>query len=313
VGEAFGRGESRRVGGPWQVSKRVDPKQTATRVGAILEGCKFTWLSDLDGDTLTAYLARRRREGMAAGTRNNYLVAVKSFAKWLYKGTRVHSPLADLKGLKVDADRRVTRRALSAREFDKLLKATKASPRVVRGLDGLARSKLYLTASMTGWRANELASLSVASLDFERGTVTTEAGYSKHRRRDVLPLHPDLARQLRDWLGDRPLHARLWPGRWAAGRHGGEMVREDLAAAGVAYQDAAGRVFDFHALRGQFITSLARSGVNLVGAQRLARHSTPDLTANVYTHLDMDDMRADLAKLPKPPAVIPPRRRGRTG
>lgn len=31
-------------------------------------------------------------------------------------------------------------------------------------------------------------------------TVTVEAGYSKHRQRDELPLHPELVRELRQRL-----------------------------------------------------------------------------------------------------------------
>jgi hypothetical protein len=54
---------------------------------------------------------------------------------------------------------------------------------------------LYLVSANTGLRANELASLTAASFDLEGdpATVTVEAGYSKRRRRDVLPLRADLA------------------------------------------------------------------------------------------------------------------------
>jgi len=57
-------------------------------------------------------------------------------------------------------------------------------------------------------------------------------------------------------------------------------------------------VVDFHALRTTFGTNLARGGVSLVMAQRLMRHSTPTLTANVYTVLSRDDERAAVAALP---------------
>ena len=57
-------------------------------------------------------------------------------------------------------------------------------------------------------------------------------------------------------------------------------------------------IFDFHALRGQFATSLARSGVTLAAARELMRHSTVELTAKHYTHLSLEDRREAIKKLP---------------
>lgn len=52
---------------------------------------------------------------------------------------------------------------------------------------------LYLVAGLTGLRASGLASLTPASLDLtaDPPSVTVEAAYSKHRRRGVVPLHPN--------------------------------------------------------------------------------------------------------------------------
>jgi Phage integrase family len=58
-------------------------------------------------------------------------------------------------------------------------------------------------------------------------------------------------------------------------------------------------VSDFHALRHTFITNLGRHGVPLVAAQKLARHSTPVLTAARYTHIDLADQSREVQKLPR--------------
>ncbi len=55
--------------------------------------------------------------------------------------------------------------------------------------------------------------------------------------------------------------------------------------------DAEGRKLDIHALRHTFGSRLARRGVGLVQVQRLMGHSDPKLTAQVYTHLDVEDLR----------------------
>ena len=72
----------------------------------------------------------------------------------------------------------------------------------------------------------------------------------------------------------------------------------DLAAAGLDRHDASGRVFDFHSLRGQFVTNLVQGGASPRAAQVLARHSSSDLTLSVYTKLRGDDERRALALLP---------------
>jgi hypothetical protein len=76
------------------------------------------------------------------------------------------------------------------------------------------------------------------------------------------------------------------------------MIRIDLTAADIEYEDDRGRVVDFHALRHTFITNLARAGVHPRNAQALAHHSTIDLTMNAYTHVDMADLASDVESLP---------------
>ena len=76
------------------------------------------------------------------------------------------------------------------------------------------------------------------------------------------------------------------------------MVEEDLQAAGIPYKDSAGRFFGFHALRHQFISSLAAAGVHPKVTQTLARHSDMRLTMNVYTHMGLVDVAGDLDKPP---------------
>ena len=69
--------------------------------------------------------------------------------------------------------------------------------------------------------------------------------------------------------------------------------------------DANGDDFDFHALRHQFISDLAKAGVPLRVAQELARHSKPELTANIYTHLSAKDTVAEVEKLASVPSGLP--------
>ena len=55
----------------------------------------------------------------------------------------------------------------------------------------------------------------------------------------------------------------------------------DLKAAGIPKEGPGGKV-DFHALRTAYINFVLDSGVSVREAQALARHSTPEMTMNVY-------------------------------
>lgn len=253
---------------------------------------------------------------------------------------RPDNPFAHFAKLNAETDVRRERRALSADELARLISAAERSGATFRGLTGADRAILYRMATFTGLRANELASLMEGSLDFDADspTVTVEAGYSKRRRKDVMPLHPDLAVRLQEWLSERreredgpavipmagkPSDAPLWPGTWS--ERSARMLRKDLKAARDAWLrevpegtperdrreqsdflcpvDDDGKVFDFHGTRHQFISTLAQNGVHPKVAKELARHSTITLTMDRYAHVGLIDLTAALDKLPSLPST----------
>jgi len=57
------------------------------------------------------------------------------------------------------------------------------------------------------------------------------------------------------------------------------------------------RKLRFHDLRHSTATLLLKAGVPLATVQRILRHTDPKITAEVYGHLDLDDMRAGLNRL----------------
>ena len=225
--------------------------------------------------------------------------------------------------LNVEVDVRHQRRPLTADEFTHLLTATRAGD-VFRRISGHDRAVLYLVAGMTGLRASELASLMPGSftLAADPPVVAVEAAYSKHRRRDEVPLHPSLVSELREWLRGKSADERLWPGNWAKHNEACDMIKHDLEMARAAwieevvsgtaqraereqsdvlvYRDKEGRVSDFHALRHRFVTELVRAGVAPKDAKELARHSTITLTMDRYSHVTARDTAAAVARLDMP-------------
>ena len=123
---------------------------------------------------------------------------------------------------------------------------------------------------------------------------------SGHRKKDVLPLHPQLVDLLRVWLKDLPVDQLLFPG--LARKKLSNMVRLDLKQAGIPYKNIDG-IADFHAAgRHSYITQLIKSVAPLPTAMELARHSDVKLTMR-YTHIGIDDQADALKKLPSPHTI----------
>ncbi len=275
-------------------------RQTENRIKQMIEGCGFERIRDVNLPDLEHWLAdQRRNEVFAIKTSNYYARDFKGFFNWLVDANRAESnPLAKFSPLNTETDNRRERRAIEFGDFAKLIAATiDAEP--YRGIPGVDRAVLYVVSAYTGLRVSELASLTADSFDLGAGLVIVDASISKRRRKDRQPLKPDLAALLGRWLPGRT--GPLWPGTWS--EDAAAMLRPDLKAAGIPYVDASGRFYDFHSMRHQFISNMARSDVPAKVAQVLARHSSIQLTLDTYAHLVGDDTTAALAKLPAIPVI----------
>ena len=168
----------------------------------------------------------------------------------------------------------------------------------------------YLAAG-TGFRRNEIRSMTRESFDLDANppTITVEAAYSKHRRRDVQPIRRDLADLLRPWLAwkkpGRPvIETSIW--NWD---DSSRMIQADLKVAEVPFKDDRNRFADFHSLRHTYITNIGRLPVSLKTHQELARHSQPGLTMR-YTHTQLEDKVRALEALPAVNTMVGASERG---
>jgi len=202
---------------------------------------------------------------------------------------------------------------------------------------GWERALTYKTLVLTGLRKGELASLAVGRLDLDTDTpcLVLDAADEKNREGSTIPLRADLAADLREWLAYR-LQTLQEVARNAptvrfdreAGRADSKgstgptsipvklpadallftvpagllrILDRDLKAAGIPKRDERGRTVDVHAMRHTFGTLLSKGGVAPRTAQAAMRHSTIDLTMNVYTDPRLLDVHGALAALPALP------------
>ena len=271
-------------------------EQTTSRVRRLMNACGFKTWTDISASKLQTVLAEWRHgdKNLSAQTFNFYLKHAKQFCRWMVQDRRAsESPLQHLQGLNVRTDRRHDRRALEPDEVRRLLEATRAAGERF-GMSGYERAVLYRLAVETGLRRNELRSLTVASFDLDKCTVTVEAAYSKHRRQDMLPLRPDTAAELKGFLAGKLPNVRVF----SVGDKTCKMIKADLEAAGIPYVDESGRYADFHSLRHTTGSWLAANGVHPSVAQAIMRHSDINLTMSRYTHLFRGQESEAVAKLP---------------
>ena len=255
------------------------------RAKAVIQGCRFLYIADVSASKVQAYLAQRRRDGLGIRSSNFYLQAVKQFCSWLVADNRTaENPVGYLKAQNPQTDIRHARRALEPDEVRRLLQATAEAPERF-GMSGYERSLLYRFAAETGLRANEIRSLKVGDFDFDRLTVTVRAAYSKRRREDVQPLRADTATLLQEFLRDKMPDVKAFGGTCTQlTKRTSDLLKADLADAGIPYVDESGRYADFHSLRHTTGSLLAASGVHPKVAQSLMRHSDINLTMSRYTH-----------------------------
>ena len=183
------------------------------------------------------------------------------------------------------------------------------------------RALIYKTLVLTGLRKNELASITVGQviLDGSFPHLVLHAADEKNRQGSDIPLRADLVADIRHWLAEKLLIMQK-----EAIRRGHDvpatlpvetplfvvpagLVRildRDLKLAGIPKKDSRGWTIDVHALRHTFGTLLSKGNVAPRTAQAAMRHSSLDLTMNVYTDPKLLDVAGALNSLPQLPLAV---------
>jgi integrase len=203
------------------------------------------------------------------------------------------------------------------------------NPALIDRLERLGRERelIYKTLVLTGLRKGELASLTVGQLHLQGSLPYAElaAADEKNRNGSQIALRDDLAADLASWVAELKQRdsddavscegqtclrmtgvpqSALLPASTPVFTIPDKLVKvfdRDLKLAGISKKDERGRTLDVHALRHSFGTLLSKGGVAPRTAQAAMRHSSIDLTMNVYTDPKLLDVQGALDTLPALP------------
>jgi len=264
----------------------------------------------------------KMKKGLSLNTINNNIACYKAFFNWLVNTDQIpKNPLRRLvKSRVTETDLVHPRRQMTLEEQEFLVATIRSRDKVTKELiSPQDRAMLYQIALMTGIRSKELFSMTKESFDLEAGTFTIEAEHAKARRKDTLPLHPQLVEILKDWLSLKTPGQRLWAGSYHAGR-AAKLLKKDMEYARQQYIqeasnpaerqvrensdflkwcDSNNKFSDFHSTKTTFINNLMDANVPIRDAQILSRHRDPSTTLNHYAKTTTEKLRGTVCKVPR--------------
>ncbi|MFN0007022.1 MAG: tyrosine-type recombinase/integrase [Planctomycetota bacterium] len=278
---------------------------------------------------LISYRAARLKAGISVRSANLGCDVLRSMLRWAERaGLIAQSPIERMPRLpETEATKRYRRRAMTEEEIARFLAAAKADDRqnecaargwsrakgALRALGAprprVPQAPLFRFLLEAATRYGETVRVTWADLDLDACTVTLRAETTKAGRTRGIPICGDLARELGGLrevhegvlgreVGQRDRVFRTPDGAAWCGPTNNIMRIFDrmLVAAGIARVDDQGRKLDIHSLRHTAASRYASRGVGLVHLQHLLGHRDPKLTAQVYTHLGVEELRDALEK-----------------
>lgn len=252
------------------------------------EGLDFASADPLALSSFLVYAQRERQNGAAARARK--ASCIRSFYRYLHRqGYVPANPAADLKTPKIPSREPIF---LSQAEARTLLEtARRAGPSPVRD------HAIIATFLYTGCRVSELTGLRVRDVNFSSETVRL---FGKGAKERIVPLHPDLAVILRNYLRVR----RVPPGspdpeRLFRSQRGGPLTRHGVhylikRIAAAVPGDLPG--ISAHKLRHTMATMLLENDADLRSIQEILGHASVATTQR-YTHVVNRRLREQVEKL----------------
>jgi integrase len=257
--------------------------RSKNRLKKIVADCRFYYFRDVTKSAVEIYSGKLKKDGYSKTSRGHYIDALKTFLNWAEQDQRIiKNPIAKMEKPARDSEKKGI---LTPEQFVQLIKTTSQKNILIGKTTGQERAVLYLLAGMTGLRRKELLNLTwdAINLSADNASVKVKASIAKNGKQAEQPVPAilvsvlsSLKAQARPKDNDRVF---ISFSKWI---NTAELIREDLAVAGIELTDRDGNEICFHSLRNSYISFLANSQTPAKVVQKLARHSDPRLTFNTY-------------------------------
>jgi site-specific recombinase XerD len=226
--------------------------------------------------SIQGYIARRLDEVSPARVASERKALV-SFFKFMHKSGLVpDDPTAKLDSFRVNYKER---ELPTRQDIDKLLGSD-----CYHKKDTIKFRTMTLLLANTGLRLGEACTIKKADIKFDSLEIRV---MGKGRKQRVVPISEYVAQALKAWI-DRDGHSEwLFPADNAAGywdeRNFEKTFKRQCKRYGV-------KPFTPHALRHYFATHSLRNGARLEVVSRILGHASVSITADIYTHIDEEEI-----------------------
>ena len=155
---------------------------------------------------------------------------------------------------------------------------------------------IVLIGIFSGWRPQELSILRVEDIDLEEevmfGGLKTDAGKNR-----CVPINP----RIKDLIVNRYNEAKEMKSEYlfndVNGQQGTHMTYDKYRGRFNKVMKRLGMEHHPHETRHTFITKAKKVGVDEYILKRIVGHSIPDITENVYTHREFEELREEMNKI----------------
>jgi integrase len=249
-----------------------------------------TSVERITADSVAAYMAAKRRDGLAPNTVRNHLNLLHAvLRRAVRRGQLAVNPVDQIDRPSVIANRDRRLRFLQPSQIDQLLAAARSDPL------GEVERPLYLTAAMTGLRQGELLALRWHDVDFHADRIRVADSYTRGRlgapkSRSALRSVP-LADRVAAVLAEHRARSSFSADDDLVFAHPETGHHLDPSKLRKRFQRALERAelprIRFHDLRHTFGTQMAAAGAPLRAIQEWMGHQDPATTA-IYAHYAPD-------------------------
>lgn len=152
--------------------------------------------------------------------------------------------------------------------------------KLIESKEGELHADMLIVLLYTGMRISELFQLETANIDFENrlmtGGLKTEAGTDR-----TIPIHKRIIALMKRRKGEKYLFQTPRGKHYLYSNEGLKLNR---------YMKALGLNHTIHETRHTFVSQADRLPINKTTLKRIVGHSTKDITEQVYTHKDKEDL-----------------------